>query len=64
MLRLTMPLALMVAVLSAPAIAAQHSSAQQTRDWSAIDTNHDHYISPTEMEAYLQHVWAQQSKKG
>jgi len=63
MLRLTLLLPVVVAVLSVSAFAAQSTAKPQTRDWSAIDTNHDHYISPEEMQAYLQHVW-QKNKKG
>ena len=63
MLRLTLLLPVVVAVLSVSAFAAQSTAKPQTRDWSAIDTNNDHYISPEEMQAYLQHVW-QKNKKG
>jgi len=63
MLRLTFLLAVVATVMASPAFAAQSNTKPQTRDWSAIDTNHDHYISPKEMEVYLQHVWAQ-NKKG
>ena len=64
MSKLTLLLVLAITVLSAPVMAAQQSSTskQQTRDWNAIDTNHDHYISPEEMQTYLDHVWAQHAK--
>lgn len=32
--------------------------AADVRDWSAIDTNKDHSISPEEMQKYLNGVWA------
>jgi hypothetical protein len=63
MLRLTLLLSVLAAALASPVFAAQSNTKPETRNWSAIDTNHDHYISPEEMEAYLQHVWAK-SKKG
>ena len=63
MLRVTLVLSILAAALASPVFAAQSNTKSQTRDWSAIDTNHDHYVSPEEMEAYLQHVWAQ-NKKG
>ncbi len=70
MLRITVFAALPLAlcVLSIPAGADQPNGSrsnteQQTRDWSAIDTNHDNYVSPEEMEAYLQRVWAKRSNK-
>ena len=43
---------------------AASNNATQTRDWSAIDTNKDNYIEPSEMHAYLEKVWKQQGKKG
>lgn len=63
MLRLTLLLSVLAAALASPVFAAKSNTKPETRNWSAIDTNHDHYISPEEMEAYLQHVWAK-NKKG
>ena len=63
MLRLTLLGSVLAVVLASPVLAAQSNAKVETRNWSAIDTNHDHYISPEEMEAYLQHVWAK-NKKG
>ena len=63
MSRLMLVTAIALSILACPAISAQQSPAQQTRDWSAIDTNHDHYISPEEMQKYLDGVWAQHAKK-
>ncbi len=37
-------------------VAAQHAAAlpaSALRDWSQIDTNRDHLVSPEEMEKYL-----------
>jgi hypothetical protein len=34
----------------------------EVRDWSKIDTDHDGYVEPEEMEKYLQTVWAQHGK--
>jgi hypothetical protein len=45
------------------AAAAATTGAAKTRDWQAIDTNKDHYISPSEMQAYLNKVW-HESKQG
>jgi hypothetical protein len=50
-------------VLSIPAWAAQSKAKEETRDWSAVDTNHDSSISPDEMQQYLQQAWARQHKK-
>ena len=58
---LLVPIAL--AVLSAPAFPAQPQTKEQTRDWSAIDTNHDSYVSPDEMQKYLNDAWARNKKK-
>ncbi len=62
--------AVLVAALSALTIAAQETKATaarqqgaETRDWSAIDANKDHLISPDEMDKYLKEVWAKQRKK-
>lgn len=35
------------------------SKSSAVRDWSAIDTNHDHLIEPAEMEAALKEVGPQ-----
>ncbi len=32
------------------------------RDWSAIDTDKDHLISPEEMQKYLHGVWSSKGK--
>lgn len=32
------------------------------RDWSAIDTDKDHSISPEEMQKYLDGVWSSKGK--
>jgi len=34
-------------------MASARNTAAATRDWAKVDTNHDHLISPVEMEAYL-----------
>ena len=34
----------------------------EVRDWSKIDTDHDGYVEPQEMEKFLQAVWAQRGK--
>ena len=38
------------------------SSREEVRNWSKIDTDHDGYVEPEEMERYLQAVWAQHGK--
>ena len=38
------------------------SSHEEVRNWSKIDTDHDGYVQPEEMEKYLQAVWAQHGK--
>lgn len=53
-----------LALASLPAGAAQGESATGTRDWSAIDTDRDNYISPAEMQSYLEQVWQQKGKQG
>jgi hypothetical protein len=40
-----------------------HAQAGGVRDWNAIDKNHDHLISPEEMEAALKQK-PQQGNKG
>ena len=49
--------------LAAPGSAKEPNVAGSTevRDWSAIDTNKDGYVSPDEMEAYLKHTRPQSS---
>ena len=42
--------------------AKEQLRAADVRDWSAIDTNKDHLISPEEMEKYLSGVWAAKPK--
>jgi hypothetical protein len=32
------------------------------RDWSAIDSNKDNYVSPEEMQKYLDQAWAQRQE--
>jgi len=61
---------LLAAVFAGSAFAANQAAtgaattgAAKTRDWQAIDTNKDHYISPSEMQAYLNKVW-HQNKQG
>jgi len=66
-------LSILSAALAGSALAAKENaketSGQQTnststevRDWSKIDTDHDGYIEPQEMENYLQAAWAQRGK--
>jgi hypothetical protein len=55
---------LALAATTTAGAAAASTSAKQTRDWSAIDTNKDNYISPSEMQTYLDKVWQQEGKKG
>jgi len=38
--------------------AASTKASSEVRDWKAIDINHDGYIEPTEMQAYLKSEWA------
>jgi hypothetical protein len=38
------------------------ASSTETRNWTAIDSNKDHYIQPEEMEKYLTDSWAAQKK--
>ena len=47
-----------LALLSTPGFGAQSTAKQQTRDWSEIDANHDSYVSPDEMQKYLNDTWA------
>lgn len=65
--KLSIMLASLCALTAAAAQDKKPATAQpqsaETRDWSAIDTNKDHHISPEEMEKYLKEVWARQSKK-
>jgi hypothetical protein len=35
----------------------------EVRDWSAVDVNKDHYISPEEMRQYLQVQWEKRQGK-
>lgn len=35
----------------------------EVRDWSAIDLNKDHSISPEEMEKFLKEQWAKKNNK-
>ena len=66
---------LLLGLLATPALAAEQSSgtenqtaapgaataaAAETRDWSAIDTDKDSYVSAAEMEKYLKETWAKQ----
>jgi len=44
----------MTTFASSSLFAADSTSASEVRDWSEIDTNQDHLISPEEMEAYLE----------
>jgi hypothetical protein len=37
-------------------------SGSAVRDWSAIDTNKDHSVSPEEMQKFLTEVWASKGK--
>jgi hypothetical protein len=50
-------------VLAASGNAREPNAAGPTevRDWSAVDTNKDGYVSPDEMEAYLKHTSPQSS---
>ena len=41
---------------------AAHANAGEVRDWNAIDKNHDHLISPEEMEAALKPTGTQANK--
>jgi hypothetical protein len=34
-------------------MASARKTAAATRDWAKVDANHDHLVSPEEMEAYL-----------
>jgi hypothetical protein len=35
----------------------------EVRDWSAVDLNKDHYISPEEMRQFLQAQWEKRQGK-
>jgi hypothetical protein len=35
----------------------------EVRDWSAVDLNKDHYISPEEMQQFLQAQWDKRQGK-
>jgi hypothetical protein len=43
-------------------LGAGGNQSTEVRDWTAIDTNKDHYIQPVEMEKYLNESWASQKK--
>jgi hypothetical protein len=36
----------------------------EVRDWNAIDTNKEHYISPAEMKKHLEEQWAKRKQAG
>lgn len=35
----------------------------EVRDWSAVDTNKDHSVSPQEMQQFLQEQWDKRQGK-
>jgi hypothetical protein len=35
----------------------------EVRDWSAVDVNKDHSVSPQEMQQFLQEQWAKRQGK-
>lgn len=63
MLRSRAFLAVFLALLAAPAWAAQDSAGEQTRDWSKIDTDGDNLISAEEMQKFLEQTWARQGNQ-
>ncbi len=42
--------------------AKEHKLSDDVRDWSAIDMDKDHLISPEEMQKYLDGVWSSKGK--
>ena len=48
-------------VLAAPGHSREPNIAAEVRDWSAIDTDKDGYVSADEMEGYLKHGRQQSS---
>ncbi len=36
----------------------------EVRDWEAIDSNDDHYVSPDEMEMFLRDIRAMRERSG
>jgi hypothetical protein len=34
----------------------------EVRDWDAVDSNKDHYISPDEMRKHLEEQWAKRKQ--
>lgn len=57
MRKFLMPLAVLSLVSASAVAGTKTADGTEVRDWSAIDKNRDHLISPQEMESHLKEQW-------